>query len=181
MLTLTIFFLATFFLAYSNGANDNFKGVATLFGSGTTDYRRAIWWATITTAAGCICSIFLAETLIKNFSGKGLVPDDLVNSPQFILSVALGAGLTIMLATVTGFPISTTHGLTGALVGAGLAGVGSNVAFGKLGNLFFLPLILSPILAVALGAKTYVVARALRIKLGVGKEWCVCVGEKLNS
>ena len=27
MITLTILFLATFFLAYSNGANDNFKGV----------------------------------------------------------------------------------------------------------------------------------------------------------
>ena len=29
-------------VAYANGANDNFKGVATLFGSGTTDYRRAL-------------------------------------------------------------------------------------------------------------------------------------------
>ena len=35
MITLTVLFLATLFLAYSNGANDNFKGVATLFGSGT--------------------------------------------------------------------------------------------------------------------------------------------------
>jgi len=34
--------LALCFLAYSNGANDNFKGVASLFGSKTTDYRTAI-------------------------------------------------------------------------------------------------------------------------------------------
>ena len=33
-------------LAYANGANDNFKGVATLFGSGVSDYRRALNWAT---------------------------------------------------------------------------------------------------------------------------------------
>jgi len=46
-----LLFLATCFLAYSNGANDNFEGVATLFGSRTTDYRRAIGWATITTFA----------------------------------------------------------------------------------------------------------------------------------
>lgn len=45
------------FLAYSNGANDNFKGVATLFGSGTTNYRRAIVWATLTTFAGSIAAI----------------------------------------------------------------------------------------------------------------------------
>lgn len=37
-------FPAVAFLAYANGANDNFKGVATLFGSGTTDYRRALRW-----------------------------------------------------------------------------------------------------------------------------------------
>jgi inorganic phosphate transporter, PiT family len=52
-------FLATLFLAYSNGANDNFKGVATLFGSGTTSYQAAILWATITTFAGAVASIFL--------------------------------------------------------------------------------------------------------------------------
>lgn len=62
------------FLAYSDGSNDNFKGVATLFGSDPTSYRRALAWATATTLAGAVCSIFLAETLVKNFSGKGLVP-----------------------------------------------------------------------------------------------------------
>ena len=31
-------FVTTIFLAYANGANDNFKGVATLFGSQTTNY-----------------------------------------------------------------------------------------------------------------------------------------------
>jgi len=33
-MTLTILLLAVLALAYANGANDNFKGVATLFGSG---------------------------------------------------------------------------------------------------------------------------------------------------
>lgn len=36
-------------LAYANGANDNFKGVATLLGSGITDFRRAIHWGTAST------------------------------------------------------------------------------------------------------------------------------------
>lgn len=59
-------FLATVFLAYANGANDNFKGVATLFGSQTTNYKTAIWWATLTTFAGSICSIALAVTLFTS-------------------------------------------------------------------------------------------------------------------
>lgn len=176
-MTLALLFIATVFLAYSNGANDNFKGVATLFGSGTADYKRAIAWATLTTLAGSVCSIFLAEALVKNFSGKGLVPDALTVSPQFLLGVALAAGLTVMLATVTGFPVSTTHALTGALIGAGLAAVGLQVNFSKLGNSFFLPLLISPIIAVVLGAAAYMVARALRVKCGVTKEWCVCIGE----
>ena len=58
-------FLVTVFLAYANGANDNFKGVATLFGSDTTNYKVAIWWATLTTFAGSICSIALANALLK--------------------------------------------------------------------------------------------------------------------
>jgi len=180
MITLTLLFIATIFLAYSNGANDNFKGVATLFGSGTTSYKAAITWATITTFAGSITSLFLAETLLKNFSGRGLVPNELAASPQFVLAVGLGAGLTVMLATLTGFPVSTTHGLVGALVGAGLAAVGTSVNFATLGTLFFLPLLASPLLAVGLGVVSYVFARGLRVKLGVQKEWCVCAGEVVH-
>ena len=177
MITLTVLFLATLFLAYSNGANDNFKGVATLFGSGTTNYKAAVTWATISTFAGSITSLFLAKTLLKNFSGRGLVPNELAATPQFVLAVGLAAGLTVMLATVTGFPISTTHGLVGALVGAGLTAVGTSVNFATLGTLFFLPLLASPLVAVGLGVVSYVFARGLRVRVGVEKEWCVCVGE----
>jgi PiT family inorganic phosphate transporter len=56
----SVLFIAVCFLAYANGANDNFKGVATLFGSGTANYRLALGWATLTTLAGSICALFLA-------------------------------------------------------------------------------------------------------------------------
>ena len=36
-------------LAWANGANDNFKEVATLYGSGVLTYRRALALATIAT------------------------------------------------------------------------------------------------------------------------------------
>ncbi|MCC5630316.1 inorganic phosphate transporter [Nostoc sphaeroides] len=148
-------FIATLFLAYSNGANDNFKGVATLFGSRTSSYQTAILWATFTTLAGAVTATFLASTLIKNFSGKGLVPDAIANSPEFHLAVAIAAGLTVLIATLMGFPISTTHSLTGALVGAGLVAIGLQVNFAALGASFILPLLLSPIIAIPLGAGIY--------------------------
>ena len=169
-------FLATCFLAYSNGANDNFKGVASLFGSRTCSYKTAISWATITTGAGSIAAIFLAQALLKKFSGKGLVPDALTTQPAFLLAVALGAGATVILATLLGFPISTTHGLTGALVGAGMVTGISQVNFSALGKNFVTPLLLSPIIAVIAGATLYSILRALRLWFGISKEMCICVG-----
>jgi len=175
-MTLVLLFLATCFLAYSNGANDNFKGVASLFGSRTCNYRAAISWATITTFAGSIMSIFLAQALLTKFSGKGIVPDHLAGSEYFLLAVAAGAGLTVIIATLTGFPISTTHALIGAIIGCGFVAVGSQVNLAALGKGFVLPLLLSPILAIAVAGILYIPLHAVRIATGVTKEWCICVG-----
>src|SRR5437879_2560849 len=100
---MTILLLITvLLLAYSNGANDNFKGVATLFGSGTTNYRRALLWATLTTLAGSLLALVLASRLADAFTGKGLVPDDVVCQQAFILAIGLGAALTVLLASRAG-------------------------------------------------------------------------------
>ncbi|MDP3722544.1 MAG: inorganic phosphate transporter [Candidatus Omnitrophota bacterium] len=165
---------AVAFLAYANGANDNFKGVATLFGSRTTDYRKALWWATLTTFAGSCVALALSGGLVKAFSGQGLVPDLLTHDPQFLLAVGLGAALTVMLATTTGVPISTTHALTGGLVGAGLAAVGT-VSADKLGQSFFMPLAVSPLVSFAATALLYPVFRLARLRLGIERQMCLCV------
>lgn len=172
-----ILFITTCFLAYANGANDNFKGVATLFGSGTTNYKRAIAWATITTFAGSVCSIFLADKLLKNFSGKGLVPTEITTSPEFLTAVALGAGLTVLLTALRGLPISTTHSLVGGLVGSGVMAVGSQVNFNFIGKTFFIPLLVSPFIAVCLAFIAYWLFRYFRNSIGLKKEWCACIGE----
>jgi PiT family inorganic phosphate transporter len=177
-MTVALLLLAVGLVAYSNGANDNFKGVASLFGSRTTSYRSAIGWATVTTFAGSLAAIALAQSLLNAFSGKDLVPDAALASEIFLAAVAFGAGATLILATLTGFPISTTHALTGALVGSGWLAAGSSVDLSALGRVFVLPLLLSPVLAVAVGAAVYLLFRWLRIRIGVEKEWCICVGSE---
>ncbi|WP_333987642.1 inorganic phosphate transporter [Burkholderia orbicola] len=175
MTAMMILFLATVFLSYSNGANDNFKGVATLYGSGVASYRTAITVATVATIAGSLCSLVLASGLAQAFSGKGLVPPAISGSPNFLLSVALGAGATVILATFLGFPVSTTHGLTGGLVGAGFVALGHTPNLSVLGSSFLLPLVFSPIAAVALTIPLYKGAHIVAERSGVGRTLCMCV------
>jgi PiT family inorganic phosphate transporter len=147
MLTIALL-LSTLFLAYNNGANDNFKGVATLYGSGVLNYRSAITIATITTFIGSICAIFFAQSLVSSFSGKGLVPDDIAGTVHFLIAVGIGAGATVLIATRLGFPISTTHSLVGGLLGAGVIATGRAVDFYNLGGTFLIPLLVSPFMYV---------------------------------
>jgi PiT family inorganic phosphate transporter len=162
-MSLALVVLCVLFVAYTNGANDNFKGVATLFGSGTTDYRRALAWGTVTTFAGSITALVLSDQLVKTFTGSGLVSDRLVGAPEFVGSVALAAASTVLLATLLSYPISTTHALTGSLIGAGWV-LGGEVHFDVLGSRFFLPLLLSPLLAMVLISLVYPVARRVRLE-----------------
>ncbi|MFM8892698.1 MAG: inorganic phosphate transporter, partial [Planctomycetia bacterium] len=162
MLT-TILFVAVCCVAFTNGANGNFKGVASLYGTGTTSPQRALIWGTATTFAGSVAAAFLASGLLRKFSGRGIVPEDLVTSPEFVSAVALGAAGTSFLATRLGFPVSTTHALVGALLGAGVAGSGTDVQVAALGRNFIYPLFFSPAVAVVLGAAVYALLKAVRL------------------
>lgn len=162
MLT-SLLILAVCFVAFTNGANANFKGVASLYGTGTMSRRTALYWGTVTTFAGSIAGLFIAQGLLSSFSGRGIVADDLVQSPRFLSAVATGAALTSFLATRWGFPVSTTHALVGALVGAGWAGSGSAVDLSAAGRLFLYPLLFSPVVAMVLGAVVYRGLKQLRL------------------
>lgn len=177
---ITVLLLSTLFLAYTNGANDNFKGVATLYGSGILGYKTAIATATIATLIGSVSAIFLAQGLVASFSGKGLLPQEIAGTTPFLIAVSLGAGSTVFLATLLGFPISTTHSLVGSLIGAGVMAVGFDVHFCRLGGVFFLPLLASPFIAFALGAVLYSFLTRTRKALGLTKESCICIGEQKN-
>ena len=178
MLLTALLFLTTLFVAYANGANDNFKGVATLFGANIASYRGALALATIATVAGSLSSVYLADALVHTFSGRGLVPDAVAASSDFLLAVAAGAGATVILATLLGLPVSTTHALTGALTGAGLMAVGPQLNLSHLGSGFFAPLLLGPALALLLTIPLYRGLRALAGRFGVKPESCVCVGAR---
>ena len=172
-----LLFLGVFLLAWGNGANDNFKGVATLWGSGAAGFRGALVWATGATLLGSLLSIVLAQALAVSFSGKGLIPAEAITTP-LLAATAAAAAAAILLATLLGMPTSTTHALTGALVGSGIAAIGaSSIDWHRLLTGFAQPLLLSPLLALALTGFVYPVLRSLRLWLGLNKESCLCVSE----
>src|SRR5215213_8811072 len=121
---LALLLLLVALLAFANGANDNCKGVATLVGFGVTTPRRAMVWATITTLAGAIVSFWFAGGLVKSFS-SGLFAKGAPLTVAFFIAVLIGAFAWIIFATRTGLPVSTTHAITGGLVGAGIVQFGA--------------------------------------------------------
>lgn len=134
-------------LAFANGANDNCKGVATLVGYGAVRPKRALLWAALTTALGSGFSYWAAGGLVKSFS-TGLFTAEASLDPPFYAAVLIGAFGWVICATLTGLPVSTTHAITGGLLGAGLVAFGGGrVAWAFLGAKFALPLALSPLLS----------------------------------
>ncbi|HEY4642158.1 MAG TPA: inorganic phosphate transporter [Thermoanaerobaculia bacterium] len=169
---ITLLIICTLIVAFANGANDISKGIATLVGSGVSNYRAATIWGTIWTFLGVLTAAFVTQALVATFSGKGLVqtPDD---APAFLLAVALGAIGWLIIATRTGMPVSTTHSLVGALTGTALVdaathGVMWTAVLKKVGY----PLLFSPFVSLLL---VVLLLPLLSPLLRKSQAYCVCI------
>ncbi len=131
-------------LAAANGSNDVSKGVATLAGAGVTRYRTAVLWGTVTTLAGSLFSLRLASKMTKLFT-KGIVSAQPTRA--FTLAVLVGAAAWVALATTFRLPVSTTHAIVGALIGAGLLLAPDAVRWSSLLQRAAVPLLLSIVAA----------------------------------
>jgi PiT family inorganic phosphate transporter len=160
-------------LAFANGANDNCKGIATLVGYGAAKPRQALIWAMISTAIGAGVSCQFAPGLLKSFSGGGLFAAGTEFTSAFWVCVLVGAFGWIIFATITGMPVSTTHAITGAMVGAGLLTFsGQTIQWSFLGMKFAVPLGLSPLLSLAV---VYAISWPIGMVLSAVAARCVCV------
>ena len=162
----------TIFVAFANGANDVSKGIATLVGSGVTNYRRAVAWGLLWTVAGALTAAFASQGLVATFSGKGILSNP-ATAPAFLAAIACGAIGWLIIATRFGLPVSTTHSLTGALIGAALMKGGTDgVIWSALLKRVALPLAASPVIAVGLLLLVLPLLRPLIVRFD---RYCVCV------
>jgi PiT family inorganic phosphate transporter len=169
--------LAALLLACANGANDIFKGVATLLGSGVADYRRALYWAVVLTLLGSLAAVLLGGKLARRFSGQGLVSESLAGEVAFAVAIGSSAAVTVFIASRLGFPVSTTHALVGAMVGVGYAAE-SGLNWSVLTHSFLAPLLLSPVVAAAGTALFYLLVYRGQSHFGAIQQWCLCVGRR---
>ncbi len=172
-MTMVLVLLVGFFLAYVNGANDVSKGIATLVGSGVTDYRRAVSWGAAWTAAGGLLGALFAGAMLTTFGNGLLAPG---TTPTFAAAVALvlGAAGWVLFATLIGLPVSTTHAIVGSLTGVAALAYGTDaVRWSALGGKVFLPLLASPFAALLL---TGLLLRATRSRAGgtEARTDCLC-------
>jgi PiT family inorganic phosphate transporter len=165
-------FVLVLALAFANGANDVSKAIATLVGSGVTGYRAAIIWGTVWTVIGAGLSGLVATAMVKTFS-QGLLAPGVAASPTLAAAVLTGAVLCVLVASWTGLPVSTTHALTGAIVGVGLVAFGAQgLVWAGIGKKIVLPLVLSPVLALTVSILVHRLVRT------VATRWegtCLCV------
>jgi len=166
-------------LAFANGSNDVSKGIATLAGSGVTNYPKAILWGTIWTLLGGVLSVVISFAMVKTFNGiLEHTPDVVQPSPRLAIAVMTGAMVWVLLASRTGLPVSTTHAIIGGLCGAGLAAMGWNgIQWNTLLHSVLVPLGFSPVIAMG-GA--FVLFPATQRLFGGMKERCICVSPSQN-
>lgn len=159
-------------LAFANGANDVSKGVATLAGSGRASYRTAILWGTLWTFAGCAASLGVSIGLVRTFT-SGLVAPEVLSTATFPLAIALAAAAWVLFASKTAMPVSTTHALTGAIVGAALVTGGAvSVKWWLLLSGIAAPLALSPLVSAGIGYAAHAVARR-------ASPACICLYDEI--
>ncbi len=125
------------FMAWGIGANDVANAMGTSVGSKAITIKQAILIAIVFEFAGA----FLAGGEVTATIRKGIIdPSALDGSPELLvfgmLASLLAAGIWLLVASIKGWPVSTTHSIVGAIVGFAAVGIGVEaVAWGKVGTI----------------------------------------------
>ena len=160
-------------LAFANGSNDVSKGIATLVGSGVTNYRNAILWGSVWTVIGGLLGTFVSLAMVRTFT-RGILSEQAgVMTEAIPAAVILAAMSWVLFASRSGLPVSTTHAITGALCGTGLAAWGlDGVQWAPLAQKVILPLAVSPLLAFSL---CFLIGPVIQKFLDGWKGHCFCL------
>lgn len=148
------------FMAFGIGANDVANAMGTSVGANVLTIKQAILVAMIFEFAGA----YLAGGEVTATIRKGIVDtSSITDTPELLvfgmLSALAAAGTWLLIASLAGWPVSTTHSIVGAIVGFAIAGIGMDaVQWGKVGQIV-MSWVVSPALA---GTISYLVFRSVQ-------------------
>ncbi|MDP6969160.1 MAG: anion permease [Gammaproteobacteria bacterium] len=136
------------FMAWGVGANDVANAMGTSVGSGAITLKQAIIIAMVFEFAGA----YLAGGEVTATIRKGIIdPLTLQGTPEYLvygmLSALLAAGTWLLIASMLGWPVSTTHSIVGAIVGFAAVAISVDaVNWGKVSTIVA-SWVVSPLLA----------------------------------
>ena len=137
-----------FFMAWGIGANDVANAMGTSVGSRALTITQAIFIAMIFEFAGA----YLAGGEVTSTIRKGIIDADVMaGHPELMvygmLSALLAAATWLLIASIKGWPVSTTHSIVGAIVGFAAVGISVDaIHWGKVGNIMA-SWVVSPLIA----------------------------------
>jgi PiT family inorganic phosphate transporter len=137
-----------FFMAWGIGANDVSNAMGTSVGSGALTVWQALFIAAIFEFAGA----YLAGGEVTDTIRSGIVDSAAFVGREFDLALGmvaalLASGIWLLVASMAGWPVSTTHSIVGAIAGFSAVGVGMEaVQWDKFGDIA-LSWLISPVFA----------------------------------
>lgn len=111
-----------FFMAWGVGANDVANAMGTSVGSKALTIKQAICIAMVFEFAGA----YLAGGEVTETIKSGIVDASMISPGLMVLgmmSALLAAGSWLLIASMKGWPVSTTHSIVGAVIGFAAVGV----------------------------------------------------------
>jgi PiT family inorganic phosphate transporter len=126
-----------FFMAWGIGANDVANAMGTSVGSRALTITQAIFIAMIFEFLGA----YLAGGEVTSTIRKGIIDAEVMEgNPELMvygmLSALLAAGTWLLIASIKGWPVSTTHSIVGAIVGFAAVGISVDaIHWNKVGSI----------------------------------------------
>jgi PiT family inorganic phosphate transporter len=140
------------YMAMNIGANDVANNVGPAVGSRALTLGGALIIAAIFEAAGAI----IAGGEVVGTIRSGIIDPNLIQSADtfvwIMMAALLAAAVWLNIATAMGAPVSTTHSIVGAVLGAGIASSGLGIADWGTVATIVASWVISPVMGGAIGA-----------------------------
>jgi inorganic phosphate transporter, PiT family len=150
------------FMAWGIGANDVANAMGTSVGSRALTIKQAILVAMVFEFLGA----YLAGGEVTSTIRKGIIePESMANNPELMvfgmLSALLAAGTWLLIASLKGWPVSTTHSIVGAIVGFASVGIGVDAIHWDKVSTIVASWVVSPVLAGTISFVLFMSVKAL--------------------